>query len=56
MFPRIDKNERRQLAMNKTIATDVSSSINVFLETLNSFKDVRTIKQIPRRLEEVFKI
>jgi hypothetical protein len=56
MFPRIDKNESRQLAMNKTIATEVSSSINVLLETLNSFKEVRTMKQIPRRFEEVFKI
>ena len=56
MSPRIDKNERIQLAMNKTIAIDVSSSMNVFCETLNNFREVSTIKQSPKRFEEAFSI
>jgi len=44
MFPRIDKNERIQLAMNNTMAMEVSSSMNVFCEILKSFREVRTMK------------
>jgi hypothetical protein len=56
MFPRIDKKERIQLAMNNTMAIEVSSSMNVFCEILNSFREVRTTKHKPKRFEDAFNI
>jgi len=56
MLPRIDKNERIQLAMKNTMATEVSSSMNVFCEILNSLREVRTMKHKPKRFEDAFSI
>jgi hypothetical protein len=49
---RIDKNENTQLAINKMMATNVTSSMIVFFETLNSLSEVRRIKQMPNKLED----
>ena len=56
MFPRIDKNERQQLVINKIVATIVSSSINVVFENFKIFREVKTTKQRPKRLEEAFRM
>ena len=55
MSPRMARNERTQLAMKKTMATEVSSSMNVFCETFKSLRDVRTMKHKPKRFEDAFK-
>jgi len=52
VFDLIDKNERTQLLINKTIATNVISSMIVLLVMLNNLREVRRIKQIPSKLEE----
>jgi hypothetical protein len=56
IFPLIDKKERMQLDINSIIATVVNSSIKDFLEIFKTFKDVKTIKQIPSKFDEAFKI
>jgi len=43
-----------QLAMNRIMATEVSSSMNVLWEMLNNFKEVRTMKHNPKRFDEAF--
>lgn len=53
---RIDRKESTLLIINMTMATEVNSSIIVFPFRLSTLKDVRTIKQNPNRLEEVFKM
>jgi hypothetical protein len=55
-FPRMDKNESTQLVINKIIATIVISSIIVFRDMFKIFREVSTIKQIPKRLDEAFRI
>lgn len=55
-LPRRDKKENIQLAINKMMATTVISSIIVFSDLSSNFKDVKTIKQIPSKLEDAFKI
>ena len=51
-----DKNENMQLPINKIMAANVISSIIVLEPWFNNFKEVKTIKQIPKRLEEAFKM
>jgi hypothetical protein len=43
-----------QLAMNKIIANVVSSSMTVFCEILNNFREVRTMKHNPKRFDDAF--
>jgi len=52
----MERKESRQLVMKSTTAPAVISSINVFCEILNSFREVSNIKQIPNRLDEAFNI
>ena len=52
----IAKKERILLIINKIIAAAVNSSIKVSACTFNKRNDVSTMKQIPSRLEEVFRI
>ena len=53
---RIDKKDSRQLNINKMIATKVISSITVCCDFPNTFNDVRRRKQIPKRLDDVFRM
>ena len=55
-MPRIDKKENIQLAINKMMAIMVISSIIVFSDLSSSFKEVNTIKHMPSKLEDAFKI
>ena len=50
----MDKNEKRQLAINMSIATAVNSSISVSPLIFKAFKDVITTKQRPNKVAEVF--
>ena len=52
----IDRNESRQLNINRTIATNVISSIAVCWDFPNTFNDVKRRKQIPNRFDDVFKM
>jgi hypothetical protein len=52
----IDKKESKQLIVKAIIATVVISSIIVVFDTFNSLREVRMTKQIPKRLEDAFKI
>ncbi len=45
-----------QLAIKKMIATTVISSMIVSFDLSRNRKEVRTIKQIPKRLDDAFKI
>ena len=56
LMPRIDKNENIQLAINSIIATTVISSMTDVADLLSTFNEVSTIKQIPSKLEDAFKI
>ncbi|HTE10740.1 MAG TPA: hypothetical protein VK645_07215 [Chitinophagaceae bacterium] len=56
LMPRIDKKENIQLAIKKMMATMVTSSIIVFSDLSSSFNEVSTIKHMPSKLEEAFKI
>jgi len=56
ILPRIDKKEMIQLAINNIIAAVVNSSIKDFLEMFKIFKEVKTTKHIPNKLEEAFKM
>lgn len=53
---RIDKNDKKQLAKNITMAVVVNSSIIEVALSLSTFSEVKTIKQRPKRLDEVFNI
>jgi hypothetical protein len=55
-LPLIDKNERMLLAIKSRVEIVVSSSINVACAIFKSFREVRTTKQRPRRLDEAFRI
>ena len=48
--------DKIQLAINKTIARVVTSSMKVLSEIFITFKEAKRIKQIPNRLEEAFNI
>jgi hypothetical protein len=52
----IDRNESRQLVMKRMIAIVVISSMIVVLDTFNTFKEVSTIKQMPNKFDDAFKI
>jgi L-rhamnose mutarotase len=51
---RMDKNEKKQHAINKIQATPVTSSILDSSLTFDIFSEVKTTKQNPNKLEEVF--
>src|SRR5262245_24272582 len=53
---RIDKNDRKQLAIKSMIAANVISSTMVFWDLPRTFKDVSTIKQRPSRLEDALRM
>lgn len=55
-FVRIDKNEKIQLAINRMADIPVISSMIVAAENFDILIDVNTIRQNPKRLEEVVKI
>jgi len=55
-FARIDKKERKLLAINKIVATPVNSSIIETSLYLDIFREVKTTRQNPNKFEEVFKI
>jgi len=55
-MPRIDKKENMQLAIKKMMATMVTSSIIVFSDLSSNFNEVSTIKHMPSKLEDAFKI
>lgn len=52
----IDKNDSRLLAISKTEAAPVNSSISDISLYLLIFNDVKTMRQNPSRLEDVFKM
>jgi len=56
LTPRIDKKDNIQLAINRMMATTVTSSIIVVSDLLSNFKEVSTIKQMPNRLDDAFRI
>jgi len=56
LMPRIDKKEKMQLAINRMMATTVISSMMDVSDLLSTFNEVSTIKQIPTKLDEAFKI
>jgi len=56
LMPRIDKKENMQLAINRIMATTVISSMMDVSDLLSTFREVSTIKQIPTKLDEAFKI
>ena len=53
---RIERKDKIQLIIKLTIVTAVNSSMYVVAFSFNNFNEVSTTKQIPRRLEEAFKI
>jgi hypothetical protein len=53
---RIDKKDKRLLAINKIHATPVSSSIIDTSLNFDILSEVKTIRQNPIRFEEVFSI
>ena len=53
---RIDKKESMQLPINKIAATPVNSSINVDSLNLEIFREVKTTRQNPNKLDDVFSI
>lgn len=52
----IERKDNRQLAINKIMADKVISSITDLALLSNNFNEVNTIKQMPNKLEEAFKI
>jgi len=53
---RIERKDKILLLINRTVAIDVHSSINVVPLNFKTFKEVNTRKQIPSKLAEVFKM
>ena len=53
---RIERKESIQLAINSIMAITVISSITVFRDLSRSFREVRTMKHIPSRLEDALSI
>ena len=56
LFPRIERNENKQDAMNRMMAMVVISSMIVVWEIFITFKEVSRIKQIPSKLEDALSI
>ncbi len=59
LFPEvllIERKDKMLLLINKMVATEVHSSINVVSLNFKTFKEVNTKKQIPSKLAEVFKM
>lgn len=52
----IDRKDKILLIINRIVATEVHSSINVVPLNFNTFIEVNTRKQMPSKLAEVFKI
>lgn len=52
----IERKDKMLLLINKMVATEVHSSINVVSLNFKTFKEVNTKKQIPSKLAEVFKM
>ena len=52
----MERNESRLLSINIKIAKAVNSSMSVLPSRFNSFKEVRTIKQIPNKLDDVVRM
>jgi len=52
----IERKDKTLLLINKMVATEVHSSINVVSLNFKTFKEVNTKKQIPSKLAEVFKM
>jgi hypothetical protein len=53
---RIERNDKILLIIKEIVAIAVSSSINDVCCNFKTFRDVKTIKQIPNRFDEVFNI
>lgn len=53
---RIDIKDKIQLAINKIVVAAVISSITVVSENFNIFKEVKTTKHSPNKLEDAFRI
>ena len=53
---RIERNEKILLIIKEIVAIAVRSSINDVCCNFKTFRDVKTIKQIPNRFDEVFNI
>jgi len=51
-----ERNEKQQLDIKKIIAATANSSIIVPFDLPNSFKEVKTTKQIPSRVDETLRI
>lgn len=51
---RIDRNDKKLLVIKDTVATAVNSSIIDVCFNFKTFKEVKTIKQRPRRFDDVF--
>ncbi len=52
----IDKNDSRQLDMNKNMERAVHSSMNDRSLSFSAFKEMNTTKHNPKRFEEVFRM
>lgn len=53
---RIERNEKILLIIKEIVAIAVNSSINDVCFNFKTFREVKTIKQIPKRFDEVFNI
>jgi hypothetical protein len=53
---RMERKEKRLLAINKMHATPVNSSINVTSLNLDILSEVKTIRQNPNKLDDVFRM
>lgn len=59
LFPEVllmDRKDKMLLLINKIVATEVHSLINVISFNFKTFKEVNAKKQIPSKLAEVFKM
>jgi len=59
LFPEVllmDRKDKMLLLINKIVATEVHSSINVVSLNFKTFKEVNAKKQILSKLAEVFKM
>jgi len=56
LFNRMERNEKIQLAIKNTVATETISSTIVASDSLKSFSEVSRIKHIPSRLLDAFRI
>ena len=56
LFFLIERKERMQLVINKMMAHTVTSSTIVFSDLFNIFSEVKTIKQMPSRFDDAFRM